>query len=818
MRCHFGAVFLRHKDILQYFPRNYFQFTSSALLTELAIDNTICSVNTNQKSQIVAEVYSMKISSNARTVLEKRYLMKDVHGGPMETVEQLFERVSAAVAAADNAYGGDAKKTASEFYEMMTNLEFLPNSPTLMNAGRPLGQLSACFVLPVEDTMEEIFEAIKQAALIHKSGGGTGFSFSRLRPKGSVVNSTGGVASGPISFMKVFNTATEAVKQGGTRRGANMGILQVDHPDILEFISCKANTNEINNFNISVAITEEFMEAALAGKNYDLRDPHNGEITGRLNAKEVYEKIVDAAWQNGEPGIVFIDRLNRDNVVPSQGRIESTNPCGEQPLLPYESCNLGSINLMEMVKTENGRGEVDYEKLGKTVERAVHFLDNVIDVNKYPIEEIDRVTRQTRKIGLGVMGFADMLMVLGVPYSSERGVETGEQIMKFINDQARIASEKLADVRGAFPLFSQSIFKDGQARRNATCTTIAPTGTLSIIAGVSGGMEPLFAFAFIRNIMDNTEMIEVHPVLRELLEARGLYTKELLKKIIEQGTLAHIDEIPSDIKDTFVCAHDVTPQWHIKMQAAFQRHTDNAVSKTVNFPNTATRKDVSEAYVLAYKLDCKGVTIYRDGSRDSQVLNIGKVNNGGSVEPQNCETCSHFEEMQDKTHKAGNNMLEPRERPDVTMGITEKVKIGCGNLYITVNYDENGICEVFTNTGRHGGCPSQSEATCRLVSTALRSGIDVQKIIEQLKGIRCPSTIRQAGMKVTSCPDAIARTIEKVIATQQTGLMPTTITKQSTEHTDNSIVGARYCPECGSKIVHEGGCVICQQCGYSKCG
>lgn len=761
----------------------------------------------------------MKINNNARVVLEKRYLIKDSQGKPTETVEQMFERVSGAIASADSAYSPKAncEKTAGEFYDMMTNLEFLPNSPTLMNAGRPLGQLSACFVLPVEDSMEEIFEAIKQAALIHKSGGGTGFSFSRLRPKGSVVNSTGGVASGPISFMKVFNTATEAVKQGGTRRGANMGILQVDHPDILEFITCKSDNTEITNFNLSVAVTEAFMEAVLADEDYDLIDPHNDEVCGTLSARMVFDKIVDAAWKNGEPGIVFIDRLNRDNVVPSQGRIESTNPCGEQPLLPYESCNLGSINLVEMLRDNNGRMEVDYEKLGSTVDKAVHFLDNVIEVNKYPIEQIDEVTKKTRKIGLGVMGFADMLMLMGIPYNSEEGVETAEKVMGFINTRGKEASRKLAEKRGAFPLFYESVYaykeEDSREIRNATITTIAPTGTLSIIAGVSGGVEPLFAFAFIRNVMDGDELIEVNPILKAELEKRGLYSDELMKKIIAEGSLQHIPEIPQDIKRVFVCAHDVSPEWHIKMQAAFQRHTDNAVSKTVNFPNSATHEDVSNVYIMAYQMGCKGVTIYRDGSRDSQVLNIGKVNkkeehSGG------CEQCEHLEEMR---RLAARQKLEPRPRAEVTMGITEKVKIGCGNLYITVNYDENGICEVFTNTGRHGGCPSQSEATGRLASIALRSGIDVQTIIDQLKGIRCPSTIRQQGMKVTSCPDAIARTIEKVLASQQKGTsLAAPLAAEEKEETSSE--EHRTCPECGAKVIHEGGCVICRQCGYSKCG
>lgn len=760
----------------------------------------------------------MNITENAKTVLEKRYLIRDAQGKALETVPQLFQRVASAIAQADRNYDpqADVEKTAQEFYDTMTDLRFLPNSPTLMNAGRELGQLSACFVLPVGDSMEEIFEAVKQAALIHKSGGGTGFSFSRLRPRGSVVNSTGGVASGPISFMKVFNTATEAVKQGGTRRGANMGILQVDHPDILDFISCKSDNNEINNFNISVAITEGFMQAVLAGEDYPLIDPRTKQEVGRLNAREVYDKIVDAAWRNGEPGIVFIDRLNRDNVVPSQGRIESTNPCGEQPLLPYESCNLGSINLAQMVKGEKKK-EIDWDKLGQTVDTAVHFLDNVIDVNKYPIPEIDRVTKLTRKVGLGVMAFADLLMLLGVPYNSQEGVEIGQQIMGFIQRRAKEQSCRLAEQRGAFPLFGESIYKDETPIRNATVTTIAPTGTLSIIAGVSGGVEPVFAFAFIRNVMDGDELIEVNPLLRRRLEERGLYSDELMKKVIAQGSLQHIEEIPQDIKDVFVCAHDVSPQWHIRMQAAFQKHTDNAVSKTVNFPHSATREDVDKVYRLAYELGCKGVTIYRDGSRGSQVLNIGKVSKEAkSDEVPQAAPCPAQQQ----------NRLEPRPRPAVTMGITEKVKIGCGNLYVTVNYDENGICEVFTNTGRHGGCPSQSEATARLVSIALRSGIDVQTIIGQLKGIRCPSTIRQPGMKVTSCPDAIARAIEKVMRSQNGGQMPSAVQEMERElnqgaqeeEMDHSIAGMRFCPECGAPVVHEGGCVICRQCGYSKCG
>ena len=573
----------------------------------------------------------MPVSENARAVLEKRYLLRDAEGRPLEDVEGMFRRVCSAIAEGDAAYGGDVDDTFAEFYAMLTNLDFLPNSPTLMNAGRHLGQLSACFVLPVGDSMEEIFDSIKNAALIHKSGGGTGFSFSRLRPKGSTVNSTGGVASGPVSFMKVFNSATEAVKQGGTRRGANMGILRVDHPDILEFISCKNDTHEINNFNISVGITEKFMEAVAKGEDYELRDPSSGLVTGTLSAKEVYDKIVDSAWRTGEPGIVFLDRLNRDNVTPTLGEIESTNPCGEQPLLPYESCNLGSINLVRHLKKTESGYEIDWDRLKKTVHSAVHFLDNVIDVNKYPLPEIDRVTKLTRKIGLGIMGFADMLLYLGVPYNSEEGVETAQKLMAFIEKEGKDASAKLAETRGAFPLFNESTLAGGVPVRNATVTTIAPTGTLSIIAGVSSGVEPVFAFAYIRNIMDGTHFIETNAILKERLERSGLLSDELMSRIAKEGTLAHIPGLPEEIKRVFVCAHDVSPIWHIRMQAAFQDHTDNAVSKTVNFVSSATREDVSEVYQLAWRLGCKGTTIYRDGSRAEQVLNIGKVS--GEAEP-----------------------------------------------------------------------------------------------------------------------------------------------------------------------------------------
>ncbi len=753
----------------------------------------------------------MELSKNALTVLERRYLIKNGEGVVIETVEELFRRVAGAIAASDRRYdeNADCEALADSFYRMMTNLEFLPNSPTLMNAGRPLGQLSACFVLPVEDTMEGIFETIKQAALIHKSGGGTGFSFSRLRPCGSAVNSPGGVASGPISFMKVFNMATEAVKQGGTRRGANMGILRVDHPDIMEFIHCKTNNKEITNFNISVGLTEKFMNAVEAGKDYELVDPHGGRVTGTLNAREVFECIVDAAWHNGEPGIIFLDRLNRDNVVPKAGEIESTNPCGEQPLLPYESCNLGSINLTKMLREENGVYSFDWDKLKATAKKAVHFLDNVIDANKYPLKEIDFMTKQTRKVGLGVMGWADALLRLKIPYNSEQAVRLAETVMRAVTEAGREESRELAKARGTFPLFQESTLDQELPQRNATVTTIAPTGTLSLLASCSSGVEPIFGYVYIRNIMDGTEMIEVNPILREVLEERGLYSDELMKKIAKQGSLEGIEEIPEEIRRVFVSAHEVSPEFHIRMQAAFQRHTDNAVSKTVNFCNSATREEVAEVYKLAFRLGCKGVTIYRDGSRSEQVLNIGKVKKDGQEE---------------SPAEGGQAVIKPRPRPDMTTGITERVKIGCGNLYITVNYDDKGICEIFTNTGKAGGCPSQSEATARLASIALRSGIDVRSIIDQLKGIRCPSTIRQSGMKCTSCPDAIAKAIERVYQ-QQVRLGHWAEPELSAaegpaaSQAETVVPGRmRFCPECGAKLEHEGGCVICRNCGYSKCG
>lgn len=755
-------------------------------------------------------------TANAKTVLERRYLAKDQDGKVTETIDELFHRVASAIAEADAAYGStgdEIKELEGQFYDIMTSREFMPNSPTLMNAGRPLGQLSACFVLPVEDSMADIFDTVKYAALVHQSGGGTGFSFSRLRPEGSIVRSTGGVASGPVSFMKVFNAATEAVKQGGTRRGANMGMLRVDHPDILKFIDCKENNDEINNFNISVAITDKFMEAVKNGTEYELINPHTGEVSGTLDARTVFDKIVDAAWRNGEPGVVFIDEMNRYNPTPALGEIESTNPCGEQPLLPYEACNLGSINLGLCVSEDDGIPTIDYDRLSRIVRTAVHFLDNVIDVNRYPLPKIDENTRKTRKIGLGVMGFADMLLKLGVPYNSVEAEKAAEEVMSLIQSEGRAASAELAAERGVFPAWKESVFGiENLPVRNATITTIAPTGTISIIADASGGCEPMFAYAFTKNVMDGDKLLVCNDFLVEKLKEAGVYSEALMHRVAEEGTLAHIPEIPAEIRRVFVCAHDISPEWHIRIQAAFQKYTDNAVSKTINFPNSATREEVKEAYMLAYKLGCKGTTVYRDGSRDSQVLTTG--------------TAKEEKPLEIPPSLFGNIM--PRPRPGMTWGATEKMKIGCGSLFITVNRDENGICEVFTSTGKGGGCPSQSEATARLVSIALRSGISQKEILAQLKGIRCPSTVRQQGMKCTSCPDAIARTIEKmskILGTETMGINPDLIEEekpapQPASKGNKPILGADdrlHCPECGKVLRHEGGCTVCD-CGFSHCG
>jgi ribonucleoside-diphosphate reductase alpha chain len=734
---------------------------------------------------------NLNLSANALKVLEKRYLKKDEDGKVVETPEDLFRRVASNIASADLQYGKSAevvRETEEDFYLMLTSLVFLPNSPTLMNAGRRLGQLSACFVLPVEDSMESIFDAVKNTAIIHKSGGGTGFSFSRLRPNGDIVGSTKGISSGPVSFMTVFDTATEAVKQGGTRRGANMGILRVDHPDILSFITCKDDTTRFNNFNISIALTDEFMQAVEEDKSYDLINPRTRKITNTLKAKDVFHLIVEHAWKNGEPGIVFIDRVNASNPTPNVGRIESTNPCGEQPLLPYESCNLGSINLAKMVKTD--RREVDWDRLRDTTSKAVHFLDNVIDLNKYPLQKIEEMTKSNRKIGLGVMGWADMLLQLGIPYNSDKAAALAEGVMKFIQDEGKQASARLAEERGVFPNYRGSIYDGKIELRNATVTTIAPTGTLSIIAGCSSGIEPIFAVSFVRTVMEGTKLIEINPYFEKVAKEREFWSRDLMERIADRGSIQEFDDIPDDVKKVFVTAHDIAPMEHIMMQAAFQKFVDNAVSKTVNFPHKATPKDVEDVYLLAYKLGCKGVTVYRDGSREKQVLTKGRKDEKAAIESW--------------------QKIVPRKRPDVIRGATRFMKTGCGNLYVTINEDEQGhLFELFTSMGKAGGCAaSQSEAIGRLVSLAFRSNIEPEEVIKQLKGISCHSPIWHEGGRILSCSDAIARALEKYHIKGSKG--------NGDGHKIVMIMGA--CPECGGAIEHEGGCAVCHNCGFTRCG
>lgn len=563
-----------------------------------------------------------KLTVNALEVLRQRYLLKDLNEKIIETPAQMFKRIAKAIAKSEEKYGGDLKKSEEAFYKMMTRLEFIPNSPTLFNAGTPLGQLSACFVLPVEDSLEGIFTSVKNMALIEQTGGGVGFNFSRLRPKGDIVKSTKGVASGPVSFMRVFDTSTEIIKAGGKRRGAMMAILRVDHPDVLEFITSKQRPGFLSNFNISVAVTDGFMRALDENGEYWLVNPRNNEKTGKLIAKDVWNLMAKSAWQGGDPGIVFIDEINRHNPTPQVGKIESTNPCGELPLLPYESCNLGSINLSRIVEER----KIDWERLRQTVRNGVHFLDNVVDENKYPMKEIDEITRANRKIGLGVMGFADMLIKLGIPYDSEEALSIGEKTMKFIEEEALKKSMELGGERGSFPNFDGSIWKDKYpAMRNATVTTVAPTGTISIIAGCSSGIEPIFALSFIRNVLSGTRLFETNPLFETMSKERGFYSAKLLEEIARTGSVQKIEGVPDDIKRLFVTALDIKPEWHIKMQAAFQKYTDNAVSKTVNLPTEATADDVRNIYELAWKLKCKGVTVFRYGSKPEQVLYIGEI-------------------------------------------------------------------------------------------------------------------------------------------------------------------------------------------------
>ena len=741
-------------------------------------------------------------------MLEKRYFRKDNDGRINEDWDQLIERV------AKNISDNDPEKL-ERYLKLLDSGLFLPNSPTLMNAGSDLQQLSACFVLPIEDSMDSIFETVKNAALIHKSGGGTGFSFSRLREANARVRSTNGVSSGPLSFLKVFNAATDAVKQGGTRRGANMAILNVDHPQILDFITCKENPNELTNFNISVGLTESFMQAVYADEDYELISPATGEIKDKQKASDVFSLIVEMAHRNGEPGIVFLDRINKDNPTPQIGKIESTNPCGEQPLLPNEACNLGSLNLSLMIKGN----EPDWELLRQVVRDSVDFLDDVVDRSDFPLPQIEKMVKSNRKIGLGVMGWADMLYQLKIPYSSDQAVDLAGQIMEFIDFEAKQRSTELAVQKGSFPNFTGSIYDTGsfdrislvkdwgslrseiktKGMRNATLTTIAPTGTISMIADTSSGIEPQFSLVYVKTVLDGAKLHYVNKWFRQALEDEGLFSEEFLDEISQHGTIASMSSIPQHLKDVFQTAHDITPEWHLRMQAAFQAYTDNAVSKTINFANNASVQDIRTAYELAYQLGCKGVTVYRDGSRENQVLSTGSGTQSSRSE-----------------HK-----VAPRHRPEVTHGITQRLETGCGHMYVTVNRDEFGACEVFVQMGKVGGCASaQLEAIARLSSLAMRSSIKVESIIRQLKGIRCQSPMWYKGKMITSCGDAVGQALEQYLQ-QNTEGEPKSISFQieSIEELQSSpaMKTLTLCPDCSSSIEHLEGCLKCPSCGWSKC-
>ena len=744
-----------------------------------------------------ANLPPVDINPNAAVVLGKRYFRKGPNAEILEDAQAMFWRVASAIAAEEAKYGENSPWKTNElalaFYELMTSWKFLPNSPTLMNAGTGLGQLSACFVLPVGDSIEEIFDAVKHAAMIHKSGGGTGFSFSRLRPKDSRVGSTGGVASGPLSFLRIFNTATEQIKQGGTRRGANMGILRVDHPDIMEFIRAKEREGDFNNFNLSVALTEEFMKAVEKEEDYPLLAPHTGEECGRRSAREVFEILVQKAWESGDPGIVFIDRINRDNPTPEQGEIESTNPCGEQPLLPYEACNLGSVNLSRFfLPGSAGEQGLDWEGLRETIHLAVRFLDNVIDASRFPLRQITDKVRLNRKIGLGVMGWADLLYQLGIAYNSQEAVLLAEKVMLFVQEESRAASTLLAKERGPFPAYAQSIFakKEQGPFRNATVTTIAPTGTLSIIAGCSSGIEPLFALCFSRNVMDGERLVEVNPHFEQALKDSGAYSKKLMDSVAAKGSIASVEHLPEDLRKVFVTAMDIEPLWHLRMQAAFQAHTDNAVSKTVNLPSAATVDDIRRIYWMAYEMGCKGVTVYRDGCKSVQVLSTGEGEN--------------------QTSAAEDKKRIVRDRPDLVYGFTQKVRTGHGIMYVTINELDGKPFEAFVTIGKSGrSTTAKAEAIGRLISLALRSGIEVKTIVQQIKGIGGEAQVFQPGKQgqVQSIPDGIAWVLENRY-----------LKSGKSVHEEENGLGAQHCPECDDILIFQEGCLICPACAYTKCG
>ncbi|OLE60112.1 MAG: ribonucleoside-diphosphate reductase, adenosylcobalamin-dependent [Gemmatimonadetes bacterium 13_1_20CM_2_70_10] len=822
----------------------------------------------------------LDLTPNAITVLERRYLVKDEQGRPVESPEDLFWRVARTVAEPDASYGASRKAVetlAETFFELMATRVWMPNSPTLMNAGRPLGQLSACFVLPVDDALSNgksgIYDTLRAMALVHQSGGGTGFAFSRLRPKNDVVRSTMGVASGPVSFMKLYDASTDVVKQGGTRRGANMGILRVDHPDILEFITCKDDLTQVTNFNISVAVTDRFMAAVEAGTSYELIHPRTGKAVGQLEAREVFRKIVHGAWKTGEPGVFFVDRANQYNPVPQLGGYEATNPCGEQPLLAYDVCNLGSINVGLYVRD----GQLDWDRLATAVHLCTHFLDNVIDANKYPLAEIDDLAKRIRRIGLGIMGWADLLVRLGIPYNSEEGVALGRRLMEFVDEESKKASEKLAEQRGVFAEWERSIWgpdatcaRDAAGQRirpmrrlrNCNLTTVAPTGTISILAGCSSGIEPLFAVAFMRN-QAGVLMPDVNEEFVAIARREGWYADALVQRIAEAGHI-HFDEVPAEWQRVFVTAHDVTPEWHIRMQAAFQEFTDSAISKTCNFPHEATEDDVEQIYRLAYHLGCKGVTVYRDGARELQVLSTGATarkvqeqaqgKSGGATDDGQralaealgriAELETELERTRAQLHDVEAENLQRRavrSRPDALRGVTRRLESPLGTMYVTITEDDKGQpFEVFISLGKAGApLMADVEAIGRLISLALRAGVPLRDVHRQLRGISSDRAVGLGPNKVLSVPDAIGIAIERwmqdkqgvqqdflagapgvpsreIVAVPPPPRSPEGTAAQRERNDAQDFVGA--CPDCGSQLAYVEGCVKCHVCGFSECG
>ncbi len=768
-------------------------------------------------------------TEQALKVLEERYLMKDENLKPIEVPEDMVWRVAWDIASSEARWGANRKeveKIARDFYLLMSSRKFLPNSPTLMNAGTGNGlQYSACFVLPVEDSMEGIFDALKYQAIIHKTGGGTGFAFSRLRPNGSLVRTSSGTASGPISFMRIFDAATNEVKQGGKRRGANMGILRVDHPDVMEFIHCKEDGG-ITNFNISVTITDAFMDAYFKGEDYDLIDPKTKKVVGQLNARKVFDEIADGAWRTGDPGLIFIDRINAGsaNPVPVLGPVESTNPCGEQPLYPFDACNLGSIFLGYFVREEDGKKVIDWEDLARVSRMSTRFLDNVIEVNPYPLEQIRKTVFNARRIGLGIGGWSDMLVELGIPFDSQEAIDLAEKIMKFISDESVNEDEKLAEKRGPFPLFPVSIYREGKPRRNSTVTTIAPTGTISIIAGASSGCEPMFAIAYQHIVKDkhlNRKLTFVEPRFERIAKERGFWSEELMAKVGEHGVIREMEEIPADVRALFGTSHEIDPEWHIKIQAAFQKYTENAVSKTINLRHDSTVDDIKKAYLMAWETNCKGITVFRDGCKDAQVLNLG----------------THNGEKAASTEAPVSLEKVITERPVKVDGSTYKIATPLGSAFITINQDETGNpFELFITIGKAGSeVSAMAEALGRLISTNFRFGNHLpakeraREIMEQLRGIGGGRSVGFGPNKVRSLPDAVGRAIGMHFGfsshtTEQAGAsVVADVTSLSDVLSDPAPAStlnkaADICPSCGaSALVYEEGCAKCHACGHSEC-